>query len=191
MAMTFAFRTALLVGVMATAAAGCATTRAETPLERPALDVPMPPPRMIVPLPPPETPLPDPVQPLPDASVPAPARPRPTRDKETAKPEAKPEETKPVDPAPAAVPAPVPPLRIPEGGDPAQLSGQIAGIINRTLETLKGIDYRTLQKPRQKAYDDAKQFATQAEEALKANNLVYAKELADKAERLAKELQGR
>ena len=32
-------------------------------------------------------------------------------------------------------------------------------------------------------------FATQAEEALKTNNLPFAKEFADKAERIAKELQ--
>ena len=44
---------------------------------------------------------------------------------------------------------------------------------------------------RKKAYNDAKLFATQAEEAINAANLVFAKELADKAERLAKELQGR
>ena len=34
-------------------------------------------------------------------------------------------------------------------------------------------------------------FATQAEEAVKTNNLMFAKELADKAERFVKELQGR
>ena len=59
---------------------------------------------------------------------------------------------------------------------------QIAAIINRTLETLKGIDYRTLQKPRQKAYDDAKQFATQAAEPLRdreRKDVVRREQLAD------------
>ena len=190
------FRTTAVIGLAAGVLSGCATTRAAAPVERPALDVPVPPPRIIVPLPPPESPLPDPVQDLPGGgAAPAPSRPRPSREKEAPKPEAKPEETKPAEPTPpaptAATPAPVPQLRIAESGDPAQLAGQIRAAIDRTLDILNGIDYRTLVKARQKAYDDSKLFATQADEALKIPNLVFAKELADKAERLAKELTGR
>lgn len=191
--MTTVLRTTLVVGLAAVGASACATTRAAGPVERPALEVPLPPPRVIVPLPPPQSPLPDPVEDLPGAGAPAPARPRPPRDRDNSKPDPKPEETKPQDPAPPAspTPAPVPQLRIQETGDSAQMESQIRSIIDRTLETLKGIDYQKLQKPRQKAYDDAKLFATQADEALKGKNLVFAKELADKAERLTKELTGR
>jgi len=172
----------------------CATTRAETPRERPALDVPVPPPRVINPLPVPEPlPGPEPVGELPPQGTNTPARPRPQqRDREatTAKPE-KPEEAKPVEPPPAtAVTPPVPQLRIPETVDTAQLSAQIRDIVDRTRKVLDTVDYRTLTKERRKSYDDAKLFATQADEALKIGNLVFAKELADKAERLAKDLQG-
>ena len=182
---------AVVLTVLATAGgAACATSRAAEPLERPALDMPAPPPRVIVPLPRPETPLPDPVGQLPGTDTPPPAKPRPPRpEKETQKPEAKPtEETKPPETPPSTV-TPVPQLRIPEK-DPA-IEPQIRSMIDRTLATLGGIDYGKLQQPRQKAYDDAKMFATQADEQLKLNNLVLAKEYAEKAERLVKELTGR
>jgi hypothetical protein len=67
----------------------------------------------------------------------------------------------------------------------------VSDVIERTRRTLNSIDYGTLSNARKKAYDDAKLFAQQAEDALKTNNVVFAKELAEKAERLAKELQGR
>ena len=195
-------RAAVLVVLVAAGGTGCATSRAESPAEHPALDVPIPPPRVITPLPPPEIPGPEPVADLPPAGVNAPSRPRPPqREKETAagKPEQKPEEPKPAEPPPAnappanapPAPAPVPQLRIQETGDTAQSAAHIKGLIERIRTALDSIDYRLLSDQRKKAYDDAKLFNTQADEALKGNNLVFAKELADKAERLAKELQGR
>jgi hypothetical protein len=63
--------------------------------------------------------------------------------------------------------------------------------VERAKAILDKIDYGPQSDARKKQYEDAKKFATQAEEALKENNLVFAKDLADKAERLAKELQGR
>jgi len=190
--MSTGLRTALLIGLTTISAAACATTRAEAPVERPALDVPMPPPRVIVPLPQPraqqQLPMLDPVQDIQTSGAPAPARPRPPQ-KEAPKVEPKPDETKPTDPADA--PAPVPQLRIPEKGDPGAQAEQIRAMISRALATLSGIDYQKLQPPRQKAYDDAKLFAEQADEALTGKNLVLAKEYAEKAERLTKELTGR
>ena len=59
------------------------------------------------------------------------------------------------------------------------------------LGTLNGIDYGKLQETRKKQYDEAKLFATQAEQALKENNLVVAKEFAYKADRLTRELTSR
>jgi hypothetical protein len=173
------------------AAAACATTRAETPRERPSLDVPVPPPRVITPLPPPDPPLPEPVAELPGSTAPAPTRPRPARPTDTtAKPEAKPED-KPAEPTPPPATPPVPQLRTPELSNTPQAAAQIRDTIERTKKVLENIDYRTLPQPRQKTYDEAKLFYTQAEESLKNNNLLVAKELADKAERLAKDLQGR
>jgi hypothetical protein len=172
--------------------AACATSRAETVREWPALDVPIPPPREITPLPAPQPPPPAPVGDLPGSSVNTPVRPRPQREREAApaKPEQKPDDTtKPADPA--TVVTPVPQLRIPETGNTAQSEAQIRAIVDRTRAILDKIDYRLLNEELKKAYDGAKQFGNEADDALKVNNLVYAKELADKAERLAKELQGR
>jgi hypothetical protein len=187
------FQATVLVVLATVGGTACATSRAETVRESPALDVPIPPPREITPLPAPQPPQPRPVEDLPGASVNTPVRPRPQRERETppVKPaEQKPEETKPAEPPPTVTP-PVPQLRIPETGNTAQSESQIRAIVERTRAILDKIDYQTLSDEGKKAYGDAKQFATQADEKLKVNNLVFAKELADKAERLAKELQGR
>ena len=63
--------------------------------------------------------------------------------------------------------------------------------VERTRRSLGQINRASLPVLRQKAYDDAQSFVKQAEEQLNAKNLVFARELADKAERLAKELTGR
>lgn len=179
------------------ASSACVTTTGDSVVERPALEVPPPPPRVITPLPVPEPPPAEPVVEDPAEATPAtPAKPRPQpATPNTGKPEAKPE-TAPTDaaPPPATPPAATPPqptLSTPAVGDANAISRQIRDGIERTRRALESIDYRPLSNGRKKAYDDAKLFATQAEDALKASNLVFAKELADKAERLAKELQGR
>lgn len=183
-----------------TFSSACVTTTGETAIERPALEVPPPPPRVITPLPVPETPPAEPPVEDPAEAKPAtPAKPKPQpAAPNTGKPEAKPE-TLPTEPAPPVAPPAVPPLpTVPQptlstspAGDANAISRQIRDSIERTRRALETIDYRPLSNARKKAYDDAKLFATQAEDALKASNLVFAKELADKAERLAKELQGR
>ena len=101
-----------------------------------------------------------------------------------------PVEPPPVDAAGAADSAAAARSRTPPQGDANAVSRQIRDSVERTRRMLDKIDYGPLSNDRKKAYDDAKLFATQAEDALKAANLVFAKELADKAERLAKELQG-
>ena len=190
--MSRVLRSGALLVLTAIGGAACTTTRAEVPLERPALDVPPPPPRMIVPLPPPpQSPRPDPVPALGEAGTSTTAKPRPSREKEPPpKTEPKPEE-KPAETTPPANPSPVPPLRIPAGGDPNEQAAQIRATIDLTRATLNGIDYQKLLEPRRKQYEEAKLFANQAEQALKEKNLVMAKEFADKAERLTKELTGR
>jgi hypothetical protein len=182
----------LLVALTTTGGTACATTRAETPRERPVLDVPIPPPREITPLPAPEPPTPAPVGELPGATVNPPIRPRPQREPQSSaqKPEQKSDESKPTETPPPVAP-PVPQLRIPEAGDTAQSASQIRSIIERAKGMLDKINYGPLSDVLKKAYDDAKMFAAQAEKALELNNLVFARELADKAERLAKEIQGR
>jgi hypothetical protein len=189
--MSTVLRSGALIVLTAFGGAACTTTRAEVALERPALDVPPPPPRTIVPLPPPpQSPRPEPVPDLGEPGTSTVAKPRPPREKEATKTEPKPEE-KPAEAPPPANPSPVPPLRIPAGGDPNEQAAQIRGSIDRTLGMLNGIDYGKLADTRKKQYDEAKLFATQADQALKDTNLVVAKEFADKAERLTKELTSR
>ena len=185
-------KVALLVLLLApglVSGTACKTARAATPVERPNLDVPPPPPRVIEPAPPVETPQVEPVSDLPP-STPAggTSRPRPQRDPATAKPEAKPEPP-PAEPPPTPPPANPTQLRAPGLASGPETAGEIRQILDRANGILRGIDYGKLTKPRQASYDTAKRFADEGEKELKAANYVLAKELAEKAERLAKELQ--
>lgn len=174
-------RSLLLILVLAPLAA-CASAQAKTLIERPNLEVPPPPPRVIEPLTTAEAPLPDPVGALP--ASPAAPRPRPSN------PQREPVKTEPPveqPPAVASVP-PLPQLRTPNSPDAAR---QVQEIIDRATATLNSIDYRVLSNERRAQYDNAKLLVKQAEDAVKAGNFDFAKNLADKAERIAKELQGR
>lgn len=172
---------------------GCASAQAKAPASMPALEVPPPPPRVIEPAPPPEPPPPEPVSSLPSAPVsPRPRATPPSR--ETVKPEPKPEAPPAVEPPATPPPAqsqpPVPPLRTP-GTPDAEAARQIHDVNERAKKTLASIDYRALSKQQQAQYDSARMMITQSEDAVKAANFEFARNLADKAERIAKELQGR
>ena len=176
-------------------AAGCVTTRAQAPGPKmPALEVPPVPPRVIEPAAPVPSPVPELVEDLPPAQPPVAARPRPPARDTTQKPEPKPAEQPAAEqPAVAAVAPPaatVPPLRTARTGDGVQTERQIRDIIGRANGLLGRVDYRTLTPERRKAYDQAKQFIDGAEGAIREARFEYARELADKAETLAKELQG-
>lgn len=183
-----ALRAAVLIVPVAVAGTACRTARAAEPIERPALEVPPPPPRVIIPMPGPNVlPRLEPVEELPVTSDKSPTRPRPNREKpDPNKPDPKIEL---VDP-PAQPAAPVtPPLRL-ENPNSAQLSSQVRDTLARARAIIDGIDRNSLtSEPRKKAYDQAKLFAVEAEEAIQKNNLVYAKEVADKAERLASSIK--
>jgi hypothetical protein len=183
-------RAAALAALVGLAGAACTTTKAAMPVERPALEVPPPPPRVVTPLPtsPPQL---EPVQEL-GPGLPAIAKPRQQRDTSNQKPDPKPEEAKPVDPPPVAPPVqqPASQLRLPESSGSPQ-AGQIQDVINNARAILNKVSYGPLPAAAKKAYNESKAFADQAADALKNNNLAIAKEFADKAERLAKELQGR
>jgi hypothetical protein len=183
-------RAAALAALVGLAGAACTTTRAATPVDRPTLEVPPPPPRVVTPLPtsPPQL---EPVQEL-GPGLPTVAKPRPQRDTSNQKPDPKPEEPKPVEPPPVAPPAQpaVPQLRLPESSGGPQAS-QIQEVIGRARAILNTVPYGPLSAAAKKAYNESKNFADQATAELKNNNLAIAKEFADKAERLAKELQGR
>jgi hypothetical protein len=179
----------LLMGLVAIGSAGCATTQAKAPVERPALEVPPVPERVIESPPAPQI-APDPVPELPPAA-PNP-RPRPPQ-RDTTKAEPKPEtpvvEAPPTAPAPA--PPTVPPLRTANSPDTAEAARQISDMRNRAQKMLDDTDYRKLSREQQAQYNDAKRFIDETDAALKTKNFEFAKGVAEKAERLARELQGR
>jgi hypothetical protein len=88
------------------------------------------------------------------------------------------------------VPA-VPPLRTPGSAEPAEALRQVRDVIGRARKTLQSIDYQHLTPDRRAQYDSARLMITQSEEELKTSNFEFARNLADKAERIAKELQAR
>jgi hypothetical protein len=183
---------------LAPLASACASASAKTkPADRPPLAVPPPPARVIEPAPEPD-PVPEPVPDLPP--VPAPSRPsRPTsRDANPKQEPPKPPETKAGEstpsetPAPApAAPQPAPQLRTPQTADSSEAERNVQSTIDRASKLLGGVNYAPLSNERKKAYNDAKMFIQQAEEASKQGNFVFAQGVANKAETLAKELAGR
>jgi len=185
----------LPLGLM-TWAAGCAS--APKTSESPALVIPPPPPH-VVPITP--EPVVEPVGEIPaPPSTPAARTGRGTRETPArsteSKPEAKPDPAKAGDagtpaetpPAATAPPGPAPQLR---AADSNVTEAGVRATIQRTRDVLNTVDYRRLSSARKKAYEDAKAFAQQAEDAVKAGNLVFAQSVATKAETLARELSGR
>ena len=171
------------------AAAGCAKARASALPVGPPLETPLPPPRVlsspiesepiVTAVPPIEAPGPRTTPNAPRAAAPRPER---------------------TEPPPVAVvtPAPVPPPAPPPVDDPArtlqttanagQVEQRVRGLLANAARDLGRIDYRALGVDAQAQYDIAKRFTEQAEEALKAKNLPFAEQLADKAAALAAQL---
>lgn len=186
----------LLIAAAGLAASGaCASVQAKTPADRPNLEVPPMPPRVIeakLQEPPP----PKPVEELPPV-VSLPPKPRTPPPRDTAKPDPKPPDPAPTTEQPAAsvapVTAPVPQLRTPGTVDGAEAARQIHDVIERAKRGLGAIDYGRLSTERRSQYDSAKLMVTQSEDELKKpnSNFEFARNLAEKADRLAKELQGR
>jgi hypothetical protein len=179
------------LGVLAVTASGCAAAQAKAPADRPALEVPVAPPRVIekAAL---EPAMPEPVSelPPPPAAAPRPRPPVPPR--EAPKPEPKPETPAEAPQTAAAAPTPVPPiLRTPGTANSAGVARQVSDLLDRAKKTLASIDYRRLTKDRKAQYENAKLMIAECEQAVKGANFESALSLADKAERLTKELQTR
>ena len=176
---------------------GCASAQAKA-ADRPALVVPLPPARVIEPA---EV-VPEPVPDLPSPPSGAPTGSGASRSSRTASPkpaasDARPEpkagEQKPVealtaDPQPPPAATPLAQLRTPQTADTARA-------VRTTIDTARGllntVNFGPLNNERKKAYNDAKLFMQQAEDALKEGNLTFAQGVATKAETLARELAGR
>jgi hypothetical protein len=182
-------------------ASACASTRAATPVERPALEVPPVPPRIVEAAPAPDLGNPEPVpdlppeKPLPPTSPkPRPSSPRDNSTRESQKAEAKPPDPLPTvaEPPPSAPPAAAAPLiRTPATADAAASEREIREVMKKAQDGLNNVNFGQISGQRKKAYNEAKDFIDRAEVAIKALNFELAKELAGKAEKLANELQGR
>jgi hypothetical protein len=178
----------LLLASMAGAA--CSTTRAATPVERPVLDVPPVPHRIVEPVPLPEPEKPAPVADLPPAP-PAGGNARQKPAATTAKPDPKAEAPPAEPPATAPAPPTVPPLRTIGTPDAREATRRIGEIIARAQEILDNTHYQPLSDERRGLYRNAQLLISQTKDAISNSNFEFATNLAEKAERLARELSGR
>ena len=179
-------------------ASGCGVrAAAKTTPDAPPLDMPAPPARDVEPDSA-ETPPPVPLAAEPARNAPPrAARPVPREQP----PRLEPPRVEPPKPeAPAAEPPkvpeepPKPPLSTLQTAPPTADAGMERGIrasLARANSDLNRIDYRVLNADARTQYDTAKRFIRQADDALKSKNLVFAKNLADKAAALAAQLGGR
>jgi hypothetical protein len=184
------------VALLAPVVSGCMRTQAKTTPDTP-LDMPAPPPREAEPSDA-ETPTPVPLVAEPARNT---ARPRPVAPREQPRAEApKPEPPKP-EPPKSEPPPVVEPPKPPEDParppttlqtTPATAEGNVErGIrasLARATADLNRIDYRVLNADARTQYDTAKRFISQADGAIRSKNLVFAKNLADKAAALAAQL---
>lgn len=174
--------------------AGCTKAQARVVPDPPALEVPMPPPRNVEatePEPPPPVPPPD------EPAVPAaPLRPRPAPTN-TQRPETRPEPPREAPAAPEPqrpadeTRAPSDTLQTTPAVRQAQVERTIRDTLTRASTNLNSVDYRALNADARTQYDQAKRFISQAGDALREKNLVFAANLAEKANTLAAQLSGR
>jgi hypothetical protein len=170
--------------------AGCRRPQARTVPEMPALDVPPPPAR--------EPELVDVQMPQPISLVEAPARIVPERPRATAPPR---ETTKGEPPKAEPLVGPAKPVEEPRhagtllqatpAGREDELERKIRTFLATATADLNRVDPRRLDSDLQLQYDIAKGFVRQAEDALRAKNLLFAETNATKAAALAAQLAGR
>ena len=184
--------TLLSLTFCAAIASGCFGLRAKAVTAPEPLDMPEPPPR-IVEVHEPDTP---PLIQLPEE----PARNTPTRPGPNPPPVAQP---RPAQPAPATevpvdaakpeelTPRPPTTLQTTPTQREEAVERRIRGLLGQATTELGRINYQALTSDGRTQYDMAKRFVSQAEEALKAKNLVFANNLAEKAATLANQLSGR
>ena len=187
-----------VVVLLAPLGSGCARAHAKTVPEAPALDVPTPPARIVEANKIEATPAaPSPPQ-QPEAArrppPPPPPRPRPAppRQERSSDPRAEaPKAEAPAVEAPKPAEAPATNLRTRPTGAEEDVERAIHATLARATSDLNRVDYRGLNRDARTQYDTAKRFVEQADEAVRAKNLVFARNLADKAAALAAQLAGR
>lgn len=180
-----------LVSLVATA--GCFRAQARAvPEVVPELEVPAPPPRIVDPV---VAQVPQPVgladEPTQNTQIPRP--PAPGVRVDTAKPDtSKPEPVAADQPRPSEAPRPPQTtLQTTPVEQEADVLRKVRDLLAKATADLSRIDYNRLNADARTQYDQAKRFGSQADEAVKAKNLVFAGYLADKAATLAAQLSGR
>lgn len=173
-----AARLSSIVLLTATLGACAAKAQVRTEVELPLLDPPPPPPRVV-------TSYQDEPEPLVIAPVAetVPARPpgRPARTDTKPEPPSTPEPA--VD---AARPAPPMSLTLtPSAGSEAQTAAAIRELMARATRDLARVNAASLSADGRAQVEAARRFLQQADEALKARNVVFAGKLADKAATMA------
>lgn len=181
-----------MLGVVAQSA--CAHGEAKTVAELPPLDMPSAPPRVV-----------EATEPQQPAVVSLPDEPRTNLRPRPATPTQRPvDPQRPAEPPKTDQVATEPPRTVEEPPKtpppttlqttPTQREGEVERrvriLIAQAMNDLNRVNYQALNVDARNQYDTAKRFATQAEEALRARNLVFASNLADKAAALAAQLLG-
>jgi len=171
--------------------ASCAHATANAVVELPPLDMPEPPPRVVEVIEP---------EPLPVAALPEEprtnVRSRPAQPARQDSPRQEPPKTEAVvaeTPKPAEDAPKTPPTTLQT--TPTQREGEVERririLIAQARNDLNRVNYQALNTDARNQYEMAKRFATQAEEAARTRNLMFATNLADKAAGLAAQLLGR
>lgn len=177
----------MLCAAAAMIATGCFGAQARTVVV-PTLDMPEPPPRVVevsTPVPPPPVSLPEeparntPPRPSPRAETP--------RAADVPRPDPQPEPVRSVEearPTPGA-------LQTPNTREEAEAERRIRSSLAQAVTDLNRTGYQSLDADARLQYDTARRFVSQAEDAIRARNLVFAANLAEKAVLLAAQLAGR
>ena len=188
---------ALSLCIPALLLSGCVRAHARTEPEPPPLDAPAPPPRNVearTPEAPPPVTLVEPGPTVLEPPRPAPSsqqRADPTRPEPPKVETAAPVETaKPVDES-RGQPAATTILQTTTAEREAEVQKGTRDLLAHALADLNRINYSSLKADARAQYDQARRFISQAEDALVKKNLVFAKNLADKASTLAAQLGSR
>jgi hypothetical protein len=189
----------LVAGTIASAACAKKAPVAQAP--PPPLEVPVVPPRLVGPVV-----VEEPAVPTAEVPETAPTRQRPPRntakgngtEQPVVKVEPPPESSKPPEP-PNSQPAPSgtsaeaapPPLLRTDSADDASVAKGIQETLARAQSNLDKVNYQALNSGAKAQHDTARRFIAQAQDALKTRQLVFARYLAEKADRLSASLLNR
>ncbi|MBY0493658.1 MAG: hypothetical protein K2Y23_05545 [Cyanobacteria bacterium] len=171
---------AVAIVLLSVSLGACAAkAQVRTEIEVPLLDPPPPPPRVVAIYAPEPEPLPLTPAVEPATPVRPPARPP--------RPEQRPEPSTTTEPVESATrPSPGPSLTLtPTAGSESQTVAAIRDLLGRATRDLARVNSATLNTDGRAQYDTARRFIQQAEDALRARNIVFAGKLADKAATMA------